>query len=206
MPRIDTFADPRLESLPKDGTIVVFDLEYTSWKGSLDGNWSRPCEQREVVQFGAVKARISDRGFEAGDRFACLVRPLSNPRLSRHFIGLTGITQERLEREGVSFTKAWEDFCCFCSGVGQLWCMGWDAEVLRENFILRNIPGGLPAPCFDIRPALAKTLGLEENEVVSSRLLGLLNLEPIGPAHQADFDALAVLAALNYLAGQGRLA
>jgi inhibitor of KinA sporulation pathway (predicted exonuclease) len=206
MPRIDTYSDPCLESWPMEGTIVVFDLEYTSWKGSRDGNWSRPCEQREIVQFGAVKARLLNRRFKAIATFDRLVHPLINPKLSNHFVNLTGITQEQLELEGVPFARAWEAFCAFCADAAQIWCVGRDGEVLRENFALRQIDGVFPAPCFDIRPALAKALDLKEDEVVSSRLPGLLQFELIGQAHQAVSDARAVLNALDHLAKAGKLA
>jgi inhibitor of KinA sporulation pathway (predicted exonuclease) len=206
MPRIDSYPDPRLESWPAGGMVVLFDLEYTSWPGSLERNWSLPCEYREIVQFGAVKAQVINIGFKAIKTFDCLVRPVINSRLSGHFVGLTGITGERIERDGEAFAGAWDAFCRFCADASQLWCLGRDGEVLRENFILRQIDGVLPAPCFDIRPALARVLALKQDEVVSSRLPELLHLEPVGRAHQAGSDALAVLNALDHLARQGRLA
>jgi DNA polymerase III alpha subunit (gram-positive type) len=205
MPRIDSYSDPCLESWPAEGIVVLFDLEYTSWTGSLERNWSQPCEHREIIQFGAVKARIKNCGFKAIKTFDRLVHPVINPGLSGYFIGLTGVTQEQLENEGVPFADAWEAFCAFCAGAAQLWCVGRDGEVLRENFVLRQINGILPAPCFDIRPALAKALALEEGEVVSSKLPEILNLEPLAQAHQANLDAQAVLNALEHLAKHGRL-
>ena len=34
---------------------MVFDLEFTSWPGSNERNWSLPNEDREIIQIGAVK-------------------------------------------------------------------------------------------------------------------------------------------------------
>jgi hypothetical protein len=206
MPRIDSVADPCLESWPAGGTVVIYDLEYTSWSGSLERNWSLPCEQREIVQIGAVKARIMDHGFKMIQTFERLVRPLINPRLSSHFVDLTGIQQSNIENDGVTFAVAWEGFCLFCADAAQLWCLGRDGEVLRENFALRRVNGIFPAPSFDIRPALARALDLKEAEVVSCRLPELLHLEPVRPAHQAVSDARAVLNALERLAREGKLA
>ncbi|MEK9900254.1 MAG: hypothetical protein VW516_05830 [Rhodospirillaceae bacterium] len=35
--------------VPASGTLVVADLEYTSWEGALEGGWSEPGQFREVV-------------------------------------------------------------------------------------------------------------------------------------------------------------
>jgi len=206
MARIDSFRDPGLDIWPRSGTVVLFDLEYTSWPGSLAREWSESWEQREIVQIGAVRAKIADPGFTLLDTFERLVFPLANPRLSSHFVELTGITREQLQKEGVPFPEAWDAFSRFCRGASQLWCVGKDGEVLRENFSLRGIDGDMPAPGYDIRPALARVMGVAEEEVVSSRLPELAGLNPVGRAHQALDDARATLKALDHLAKMGKLA
>ena len=91
---------------------VVFDLEFTSWPGSNERNWSLPEEDREVVQIGAVKIDTS-KGLREIDSFNILVRPLKNPLLSEYFINLTGITQKQVDNQGNSFPNALLHFMDF---------------------------------------------------------------------------------------------
>jgi inhibitor of KinA sporulation pathway (predicted exonuclease) len=204
--RIDTFRDPGLATWPRSGTVIFFDLEYTSWPGSLAREWSEPWEQREVVQIGAIAADVQAIGLKPLREFEQLVTPKTNPRLSGHFVELTGISNEGVARDGRLFPEAWNGFCRFCAGASQLWCMGRDGEVLRENFLLNKMEAQMPAPCYDIRPSLARVMGIAEEEVVSSRLPELAGLDPDGRAHQALDDARAVLKALDHLVRQGKLA
>lgn len=205
MARIDTFRDQGLTTWPSAGTVVLFDLEYTSWPGSLAREWSQPWEQREIVQIGAVVADIHEKGMKPLREFEQLVTPKTNPHLSDHFVELTGISDELIAQHGHPFIEVWKEFAGFCEGISQLWCVGRDGEVLRENFLLNGIEARMSAPCFDIRPALARVLGVGENEVVSSRLPQLAGLETEGRAHQALDDARAVLRTLDHLAQTGKL-
>ena len=38
---------------------IVFDTEYTAWKNSLQTNWSRQNEYKELVQISAIKVNNS---------------------------------------------------------------------------------------------------------------------------------------------------
>ena len=40
--------------------IVIYDTEYTTWKGALERNWSGPNEYRELVKLSAIKIEIKD--------------------------------------------------------------------------------------------------------------------------------------------------
>lgn len=205
MARIDTFRDPGLATWPRSGTVILFDLEYTSWPGSLVSEWSELWEQREIVQIGAVVADIHEKGMKPLREFAQLVTPKTNPRLSDHFVELTGISDELIAQQGRPFIEVWKEFVGFCAGASQLWCVGRDGEVLRENFLLNKMEARMPAPCFDIRPAMARILGVAEEEVVSSRLPELAGLNADGCSHQALDDARSVLKALDHLARMGKL-
>ena len=83
-----------------DLAIIVMDLEWTAWEGSWQRHWSGPGEEMEIVQIGAVKLADTS-GLEELDAFEILVRPRINPKLDGYFTDLTGITQDRLDREGV---------------------------------------------------------------------------------------------------------
>ena len=80
------YKDKFFTNFPSNGNIVVFDLEFTSWKGSLQRNWSKNGEHREIVQIGAVMIDL-ESNFKIINQFNCLVKPTINPYLSDYFVG-----------------------------------------------------------------------------------------------------------------------
>ena len=112
---------------------VVFDLEFTSWPGSNERNWSLPNEDREIIQIGAVKIETTGDMREV-DSFKILVRPLKNPILSDYIVNLTEITQEKVEKEVILFPLALSRFINF---IGEhpidILFNGGDKEVIEEN-------------------------------------------------------------------------
>ena len=110
--------------------VVIFDLEYTSWPGSNERNWSLLEEDREVIQIGATKIEVTGNMQEV-DSFQIIVKPLKNPVLSDYFVDLTSITQERVEREGVLFPIALSRFISFIGELPVGICSnGGDEEVM----------------------------------------------------------------------------
>ena len=73
MPKTDSAAwqyqDPILRSWPNHGRVVVFDLEWTAWEGSIQRGWSEDWEHREIVQIGAVLVDAL-AGFKSIDSFS----------------------------------------------------------------------------------------------------------------------------------------
>ena len=57
----------RLEALPEEAEIVIFDLEYTAWEGSMQRDWGGEGEYRELVQTGGVKL-LNQPGLPDGRR------------------------------------------------------------------------------------------------------------------------------------------
>jgi inhibitor of KinA sporulation pathway (predicted exonuclease) len=181
--------------------LVVMDLEYTSWEGSLAAGWSRPGEYREVVQIGAV--RLDPDLAEVGS-FVRYVRPVKNPRLSSYFINLTGITQEIVDDEGTDFCTAIREFAQFAAGSAKVLSNGPDGELLMENCTWSGIASPLdPSLLCDIRPQLAAALSASDTDVDSCKLPELIGSAPQGRAHDALSDARSVTAALRFLFATG---
>jgi inhibitor of KinA sporulation pathway (predicted exonuclease) len=120
-------------SQPRRSAAVVFDLEFTSWEGSVARNWAQPNEEKEVVQIGAVKLRAQD--LKILDSFEILVRPRFNSVLSDYFVQLTGITNDALAARAVDFITAYRSLLDFV-GDASLWAFGRDDVVLAENLKL----------------------------------------------------------------------
>lgn len=196
-------------------TFVIFDLEFTTWPGAMEQDWSAPGQLREIVQIGALRVS-ADRG-ERGERAAysvveeyeTLVRPVVNPVLSPFFTTLTGIGQRAVDRDGLPPARALSDFLAFCQGQSVL-SYGNDMLVLGENIgwarargeeIKHNalLPGFL-----NIRPWL-NTVAPVTAHTNSGRLWQALGLPRPAPGneHSALFDCHSIAAALRHLSGEG---
>lgn len=179
--------------------IVVFDLEYTSWPGSLENNWSAPGEHQEVVQIGAV--RLSVPGLTEQSTFNQLVRPHHNPILSDYFVHLTGITNEMIAAKGVSFDLALKSFLAFCDSA-TIASYGDDRAVLMENIELLGLSVQHPLlPFLNLVPWFAD-LGVDTTIVSSSGLPAHFGLNSSEKHHDALGDARAIAMALRHLASE----
>ncbi len=187
-----------------DGTLVVFDTEYTAWEGSNARGWSRPGEHREIVQIGAVKL-AREPGLGEVDTFDLLVRPRINPRLSDYFIALTGITQADVESRGLPFAEALDAFAAFVDDtVGAVFSFGNDQWVVAENCRLNGIPYPLDDGLFrNVGPPLMEAVGRPALSSVSSDLPDLFGFQTPGTKHQALDDARCIAQAMRILQDRG---
>ncbi len=183
--------------------LVVYDLEYTAWEGSRAAGWSRPGEYREIIQIGAVRLNPA-ADFAAADSLDLVVRPRRNPVLSDYVTRLTGLTQQRIDAEGIDVAAALARLAGFGGTAARFVSNGRDAEVVAENCRLAGIADPLEGRTADLSPALMDAAGsaLHVDSCDLSRVFGLgLDL----PAHDGLADARAVAAALVHLHRAGRL-
>ncbi|MFD7663792.1 exonuclease domain-containing protein [Streptomyces sp. NPDC059788] len=187
-------------------TFVVFDLEFTSWPGALEHDWSKPGQLREIVQIGAL--RLAD-DHSVVEEYETLVRPVANPRLSAYFTDLTGIDQESVDRKGLPPAEALGDFLGFCRGQSVL-SYGNDMVVLGENVGWARLRGEqvesgfLDARFSNVRPWL-NTVAPVTAPVNVGRLWEVLGLPrpAAGNEHSALFDCYSFAAALSWLRDAG---
>ena len=179
---------------------VVFDLEFTSWPGSNERNWSLPNEDREIIQIGAVKIETTGDMREV-DSFQILVRPLKNPILSNYIVNLTAITQEKVEKEGILFPLALSRFINF---IGEhpidILFNGGDKEVIEENCQIHNIPFlSIFKKSTDLKIYFSEVLGISRKNCTSGMLPELFGLNNHEKQHDALGDARSISQALRYL-------
>ena len=179
---------------------MVFDLEFTSWPGSNERNWSLPNEDREIIQIGAVKIETTGDMREV-DSFQILVRPLKNPILSDYIVNLTEITQEKVEKEGILFPLALSRFINF---IGEhpidILSNGGDEEVIEENCQIHNIPFlSIFKKSTDLRIFFSEVLGISRKNCTSGMLPELFGLNNHEKQHDALGDARSISQALRYL-------
>lgn len=192
------------DGLPAHGHIVVFDLEYTAWEGSLARNWSGPGEYREVVQIGAVKLAVEDDLREIAC-FDVLTLPRFNPMLSDYFTALTGITNDMLSAGGRPFAECFAEFAGFVGDAGSVYCNGNDFLGLNQNTGWNGLTWPFRPGLFcNLRGAFAEALGVTRIDAVSSRLPGYLGLVMEGEAHTGLGDARAIASAIRELRRRGK--
>ncbi len=180
--------------------LLIFDTEYTSWEGSLENNWQKKGEYRELVQLAAIK--VSDvNNLHRTELFSVFTKPNINPTLSEYFINLTGITQKKLELDGISIKDGIEMFAKFSENC---FCLTWnnDLLILNENIKFLNIESPLRAQkVSDIRE-LFKELSIDCEGLFSGdidkKISGNSILKP-GFKHNALSDCISMLSALNKL-------
>jgi len=187
-------------------TFVLFDLEFTTWPGALEQDWSAAGQLREIVQIGALRLR---EDFSVAEEYEALVRPVANPRLSAYFTELTGIDQETVDRDGLSPAEALGEFLGFCRGQSVL-SYGNDMVVLGENVGWARARGEdvkngyLGAHFLNVRPWINAVAPVTSSANVG-RLWQMLGLPKpaAGQEHSALFDCHSFAAALRHLCGTG---
>lgn len=190
--------------MPTPARIAVMDVEWTSWPGAKQRNWRGPGEEMEIVQIGAVKL-IDDGGFEEVDALDLLVKPRLNPTLSDYFIALTGITQARLDREGVDFARALGRLETFLKDVRAVWSYGLDHRIIKRNCALNGLAFPFDESLFmSVRETIADAVGFGVADVYSSDLPGAMGFPPPGTAHQGVDDCRCIAEALRILSRQGK--
>ena len=180
--------------------LVIFDLEFTAWDGSLARHWLGPGEFKEVVQFGAVRLRGED--FSAAESFDCLVRPRINSRLSDYFENLTGISNDRLLGEGVDFELAYRRFLAF-AGDAVLAAFGRDDWVLEENIRLYGLKDATHLPPFMNLRDWFDARGIDTSRLHSCDVGPLLGVPFEGRPHDALCDARSIAAGMKVLINRG---
>ena len=180
--------------------LIIFDLEFTAWEGSLARQWLGPGEFKEVVQIGAVRLRIDD--LILVESFDCTVRPRINSRLSDYFERLTGISNDRVTAEGVDFEKAYRRFMHF-AGRDPIASFGRDDWVLEENLRLYGLKEAPSLPPFLNLRDWFDGQGFDTSRLHSCDIGPLLGVPFEGRQHDALCDSRSIAAGMAVLLKRG---
>jgi inhibitor of KinA sporulation pathway (predicted exonuclease) len=180
--------------------VVVFDTEFTAWRGSVERGWQGPGEFREIVQIGAVSLDASSLAETAS--FSVLIRPKLNPALSDYFVALTRITNERIAREGVDFAAGASAFAAFV-GKRRIYCYGRDDRIVAANADRLGKPElWANTTAVNLRQWLVD-VGIAVAGVSSGALAKHVGSVSQGMAHDALVDARSLAEAVRYLVTKG---
>lgn len=116
---------------------VLFDTEYATDDGARDSDWGYLGQHREIIRIGAVRV-VPDQLWESYETLDLLVRPM----YAAHTIyteRLTGITEDMLERDGLSAENAFLQLNTFVDGLPVL-SNGNDLNKMAETAGLQGFP------------------------------------------------------------------
>jgi inhibitor of KinA sporulation pathway (predicted exonuclease) len=182
--------------------LVAFDLELTAWPGSAERNWSAPGEHPEIIQIGAVKLDAELREIATLD---IAVRPRLNPILSDYIIALTGLTQARVDTEGVDLGDALRRLADLAADVDALVSNGRDEGYILRNVALVGIDNPLAATRFHDHGPHFRRAAASQAHVVSATLPERFGFSSPGRTHDGLADARAVAEALRRTLPRGGL-
>ena len=163
---------------------IIFDTEYTSWKGCQEYGWDKEKGQyRELVQLAAV--RVDGDSLGQLDTFDEYAKPCINPTLSGYFKDLTGIRQSdvdtaRLARAVITDLLEW-------TGGLTCWSYGDDRTTLQENYGEGALDAITAEQFQDIRPIFQEH-GVPVERYNSGTLHQYFGIDMEGTAHNALFD------------------
>jgi inhibitor of KinA sporulation pathway (predicted exonuclease) len=186
-----------LSPLPISSSIVVYDLEFTAWEGSMAERWLKPGQFREIVQIGAV--RLDAHSLEETAQFETLVKPRLNPVLSEYFERLTGITNAQLAARGQDLGKAYAEFLAFVA-VSTTFAFGRDDLIFAENFKLYGM-AGVAVPAYTNVVPWLDAHGLRPRH--AGDVAEAAGVAVKGQKHDALFDARSVAAGIRALVARG---
>ncbi len=175
---------------------IYLDLEYV-YPGMTKES-GRPSDKhlRQIVQIAAILFD-HNKGEEVGS-FNILTFPAYEKKLPSFFIELTGISQEDLDKNGISFELGLEKFVNFCQDY-EIWIFDKDENVLRQNckYFGLDFPFG-DSNFIRVKPKL-KYWRIDPEKYSSGTLYKAVNLDLKGKVHNALHDVRSMAQAVHEL-------
>ena len=155
---------------------AIIDLEFTSWKGSLERNWSLPWEKKEIIQIGAIKFNNFEQFLDKNINL--YIKPSINGKLSSYIQKLTGIKQYHINELGIPLVEADIILRRFFNNVKTIYCNGLDKEILINNYkLLKKREPKFVKKILNIKPLLSSILNTDEKKLISSELHGFFKIK-----------------------------
>jgi len=177
---------------------TILDLEYTTWEGARERQWSGKNEHREIVQIGAKKIEVSSNGvIRIIDTLNMYVKPQINTQLSDLFKELTAISQDKIDNDGIIFNKLITPLSEFIADDIVFSWTNNDYSVICENINLYNIEKNPMLPFYNLQEIFEKkSLPIRIN---SGHLAQSYNLNPAEQEHNALDDVSSIVDTIDYL-------
>ncbi|AJD45832.1 exonuclease domain-containing protein [Rhizobium sp. SEMIA 4085] len=192
---------------------IIFDCEFLCLEGSQHRFWCAAHDPDPVIaQIGAVKLGL-EGDFPLLDTYKAYVRPIDRfgdrYAIAPFFTKLTGITEGRIDAEGVTLQEALADVDSFSEGA-RFWSWGKDElNMVAISCYVVGVRPPIPAYRFDNAVKLLIAAGMPVEDLAktpSNKLADYYGVEhPSLQGHDALDDALSISYTLQYLMQTGRL-
>jgi hypothetical protein len=192
---------------------LVFDCEFLTAEGSPSRFWCSPHDPDPIVaQIGVAKLGL-EPDFPILDTLRLHVVPRDRRgdeiNLDPFFIGLTGISQQDIDRNGLPLTIALARVKDFASGA-RLWSWGKDEfNMIAISCYVDGSPPPIPVTQFGNACSLLLQAGMPYEDIKRTRSSSLADYwkidHPPLVGHDALDDALSVTFVLQALLRQGKL-
>ncbi|TPM37175.1 3'-5' exonuclease [Mesorhizobium sp. B2-3-4] len=194
-------------------TAIIFDCEFLCLEGSQRRFWCAAHDPDPIIaQIGAVRLGL-EGDFPVLDTHKAYVRPVDRfgrkYALDPFFTGLTGITEEIVEAQGVGLEEALADVDRFSAGA-RFWSWGKDElNMVAISCYVAGIEPSIPATRFDNAVKLLIAAGMPIEDLArtpSNKLADYYGVEhPPLRGHDALDDALSLTYTLQHPMRAGKL-
>jgi inhibitor of KinA sporulation pathway (predicted exonuclease) len=175
-------------------SFIIVDLEWTSWRDNSKKKIREKWQKREIIQIGAIKV---NNKYKIINKLNIFVKPKFNPILSNYIKKLTNITQNKIDKDGVTFDKAYKKFISFSKRT-KIISNGNDGKILNENLKYNKLKKKIEVK--DIRPLFQNKYKIPKkfcNSYLIHTFFGYsLNKNR---SHDAVWDCKCILKALKSL-------
>jgi hypothetical protein len=192
---------------------IIYDCEFLTAPGAPQRFWNGPTDPDPVIaQIGAAKLSLAgDFAIAETLRLHVIPRGRDGARLALDplFIHLTGITEERLDAEGLDLLAALARLDAFAEGA-RLWSWGKDElNMIAVSCWIAGVPAPMPPRRFANACDLVLRAGMPMDDVhktCSNTLSAYYGVEhPPLRGHDGLDDALSVAYAVQHLLRTGAL-
>ncbi|WP_299673572.1 exonuclease [uncultured Roseobacter sp.] len=194
-------------------SVVVYDCEFLTAPGAPQRFWCGPVDPDPLpIQIGAVRLELA-APFAISEPVGWYVHPVDRDEravpLHDLVTKLTGITQERIDADGIALADALVQLDAFAAGAPLL---AWGKDELLSlaaGLFVQDLASPIPAGRFRSAVPLVVKAGepVETVETLRSHTIcAHFGLADAGPAHDARGDAISVATVLQHLLATGRLA
>ena len=169
--------------------LLIIDIEATCWKVHPPPIHEEfQCEQRrEIIEIGIAVLNSKTEKIEKSG--SILVKPCYSC-ISKFCTKLTGITQNDINKKGISFWKACRILKNEYQSEKHAWMsLGYfDKNIMEQNCHLYNVKYPLSKRWINIKNLVGATFKCSEKGLVNT--LKMLNLKPEGRHHSGVDDAI----------------
>ncbi len=175
---------------------IIFDLEWNQCGSDSEILTDPVCLPGEIIEIGAVKL---DDSFQKVDELRLYIKPQYYQKLHRRIVTLTGIRDQILAEQGLSFPEAYEKFQDFCGEEYSF--MTWstsDLPILVDNMLLHGIDVSNLPDTYDLQRIFCREIMRFSRRMSLDDALKVLN-EKGDTAHDALNDSRNTALVCNHL-------